>query len=68
MPGTRSVYFDPHSEAIITNRQNETGHKFSRQVCLTIIENQKQRKHIASLMEEIQILKIRLLKEEKDDD
>ena len=65
MPGTRSVYFDPESEAIVRNYQAEFHHKFSRSVCLIIHEYNRQKKHIASLNEEIQLLKISKLKEEK---
>lgn len=65
MPGTRSVYFDPESEAIVRNEQGTTHHKFSRQVCLIIISYNQQKKHIASLLEEIQLLKISKIKEDK---
>ena len=68
MPGTRSVYFNPKSEAIVILFQGRTFHKFSRAVCLIIEEYDRQREEIASLKEEIQLLKISKLKEDKDDD
>ena len=71
MPGTRSVYFDPETEAIIRNDQARTFHKFSRQVCLTIKEVNRLRKTVTQQNDEITLLKLKILelskdKEEKD--
>ncbi len=62
MPGTRSVYFDPESEAIVRKFQATTHHKFSRSVCLIIIEFNKQQKAIIQLREDIELIKIQLVK------
>ena len=65
MPGTRSVYFDPETEAIVRRFQATTHHKFSRSVCLIIQAFNQQTKDIAQMNEDIQLLKVGLIKKEE---